>query len=121
MKELNLLNHLIENVIKITTKCYDDVLNEEYENIENDFETRGKMLDIIMTIQENLSSAPTTKNSNIIVQYNNQLNQLVERVKAFDAQILENLQKEQSKTQIQIAKAFKNKENFKGYNLNNIK
>lgn len=121
MRELKLLNHLMENVIKITTKCYDDVIDENYEDVESDFETRGKMLDIIMTIQEKLSSAPTTKDSDIIIQYNNQLNQLVEQINVIDVKILENLQKERTKTQIQIAKAFKNKENFKGYNLNNIK
>lgn len=121
MKELKLLSHLMENVVRITEKCYQEVLSENYDHIDENFELRGKMIDIILTIQENLSSAPTMKNSKVVQEFNNQFNQLVDYIHEVDNEILLNLEKERSKTQIQIAKTFKNKENFKGYNLNNIK
>lgn len=121
MRELKLLNHLMENVVKVTAKSYEEVMRGEYENLDEDFSLRGKMIDIISTIIENLSSAPAAKNSAIVAQFNNQLNQLVDELAKIDQEIVEKLEKERSNTQIQIAKTFKNKENFKGYNLNNIK
>ena len=89
MKELKLLNHLIENIVKITNKSFNDVQNEIFDQVETDFETRGKMLDILLTIQENLSCAPIAENSSIIVQFSNQLNQVVEEIKVIDSKILE--------------------------------
>jgi CRISPR/Cas system CSM-associated protein Csm4 (group 5 of RAMP superfamily) len=51
----------------------------------------------------------------------NIINSLTEKLTNIDDIITSCLQHEKEKTQNEIAKAFQNKENFKGYNLNNTK
>ena len=121
MNELDLLNNLIESVVKLTQQSLADAQNSNFDRIDSYIEERGKAIDIITFLLEKLNINPTYNNSVTITQYNNQLNQLVELIKKSDHDLVKFLEEESTKTQNQIAKTYKNKENLKGYNLNILK
>lgn len=121
MNELSLLNNLIESVVRLTQKSLTDAQNSNFDKIDYYIEERGKALTIIELMLEKLNINPVYNNSETITQYNNQLNQLVSLIHQSDEQLVKYLQEESIKTQNQIAKTFKNKENLKGYNLNDLK
>jgi hypothetical protein len=120
MKEINLINDLINRVVDLTTVCLDLADEGQYEELNSVMDRRGKILDIISVVREkiNTNSLPGDE---FISQFNNQVSLLINEIIRMDDYIVSCLKDEKEKTQIQIAKTFKNKENLKGYNLNNLK
>lgn len=121
MQELELLNNLLESTVKLTNQLMTEVENGNFDRLDFIVEQRGKALTIINHLTEKLHMNTNLKNSKTITLYNNQLSQLVELIEQSDDLLLNKLSEESLKTQNQIAKTFKNKENLKGYNLNFIK
>lgn len=84
-------------------------------------ENRSRVINIIFHLDENLQleqkEAPIEK----IEQINRLVVDMIGSINNYDEKIQEYLVREKLITQNEIAKTHKNKENFKGYNLNNTK
>ncbi len=120
-----LLTDLIEKAVKISQECVNQVNMGDFEALEDLIKKREKVISVICTVHERLTLEQTSlKNEGHkedAVLYNNQLNLLLGKISEFDDFIVSKLDEEKDKTQIEIAKVFKNKENLKGYNLNCLK
>jgi hypothetical protein len=84
-------------------------------------ENRSRVINIIFHLDEKLQleqkNAPTEK----VEQINRVVVDMIASINNYDEAIQEHLLQEKIITQNEIAKTHKNKENFKGYNLNDIK
>jgi RNA processing factor Prp31 len=120
-----LLTDLIEKAVKISQECVIQVNCRDFEALDSLIKKREKIISVICTVHERLTLEQTSlKNigqKEDAVLYNNQLNLLMNKISEFDDFIVASLDEEKNKTQIEIAKTFKNKENLKGYNLNCLK
>lgn len=85
----------------------------------NILENRSRVINIIFHLDEKLQLE--NQNTPIDEQRENLVLGLIQAINTFDDKIQEYLLKEKLITQNEIAKTHKNKENFKGYNLNNTK
>jgi hypothetical protein len=111
----NLLE-FIEKSFMLTRDALKAVQNNEFDKVIAIMENREKALNIATTFSERLALYPEQDE-----EFNNQLNQVVARITNMDDIITSCLEHEKNKTQFEIAKTHKNKENFKGYNLNKLK
>jgi hypothetical protein len=120
-----LLTDLIAKAIYISQQSVQMVDAFQFDKVEELTRKREKVISIILTLHERLElSQQIVKNTTErerAIAFNNQLNLLIEKISEFDEYIMLRLNEEKDKTQIEIAKVFKNKENFKGYNLNCLK
>jgi hypothetical protein len=121
----DLLTDLIAKAILISQQTVERVDALQFDKVEELTQKREKVISIILTLHERLDLSQqilkNTAESERAVAFNNQLNLLIEKISDFDEYIMLRLNEEKDKTQIEIAKVFKNKENFKGYNLNCLK
>lgn len=120
-----LLTDLIEKAVKISQECVKQVNTGDFESLDGLIKQREKVISVISTVHERLTleqnSLKDKGQREDAILYNNQLNLLLNKISEFDDFIVTKLDEERDKTQIEIAKAFKNKENLKGYNLNCLK
>ena len=120
-----LLTDLIAKAILISQQTVESVDALRFDRVEELTQKREKIINIILTLHERLDLSQqilkNTAESDRAIAFNNQLNLLIEKISDFDEYIMLRLNEEKDKTQIEIAKVFKNKENFKGYNLNCLK
>ncbi|MCO4753012.1 MAG: hypothetical protein KC478_00950 [Bacteriovoracaceae bacterium] len=84
---------------------------QKYEQALGILDNRARVVNIILHLDEQYG----------LPSDNNQLNQLLSEISQMDQKIYDLLSHEKLITQNEIAKTRKNKENFKGYNLNNLK
>ena len=85
----------------------------------NILENRSRVINIIFHLDEKLQLE--TKNTPLGEQEENLMIDLIQAINSSDDKIQEYLLKEKIITQNEIAKTHKNKENFRGYNLNTTK
>ena len=116
-----LLYEVIEKTILISTQCVRYVDEEDFEKLDSTMAEREKLINIIQIIYDRVLLRETRVKTESNQAFNDQVNQLIAEIMKMDSYILEKLEKEHKNTQIEIAKVFKNKENFKGYNLNCLK
>ncbi len=123
------MNDIQEQLVTFLEKSYELtrlalklVQQKDYEKLNEVLDNRARAVNIIQSLSEKLSlyaskeSAPSS-----LSEFNNQVSQVIEKINSMDEIITSCLEHEKDKTQFEIAKTFKNKENFKGYNLNNLK
>ena len=120
-KNYELFADLFEKIIFVSRKCLDCAESKDFEQLNFLVEQRDKLISITQTIHERLTLEQTSMDSNIAIEFNNQVNELIEKMNEMDEQVLIKLHEERDNMQIEIAKSFKNKENFRGYNLNCLK
>ncbi|MFT6630723.1 MAG: aspartate/tyrosine/aromatic aminotransferase [Bacteriovoracaceae bacterium] len=123
MKEIQgQLITFLEKAYQLTTQALKLVQEQDFEKLHLVLDNRERAVGIIQSLSEKLSLySKNTDSPEAFQEYNNQVNQVIEKISAMDDIITSCLEHEKNKTQFEIAKTFKNKENFKGYNLNNIK
>lgn len=114
MNAQELIYKLIEKAVILTADAMSLSTSDNIEDINKLISHRDHILNIFSNTYERLEK-------NLNQEYKNQLNQLIVQIMDMDQLILENLEKQKEKVQIDIAKIFKNRENFKGYNLNTLK
>jgi hypothetical protein len=85
----------------------------------NILENRSRVINIVFHLDEKIQVE--TQTPPIDEQKEKLVVDLISAINSFDDIIQEYLVKEKLITQNEIAKTHKNKENFKGYNLNNTK
>lgn len=120
-KNYELFTDLFEKIIYVSRKCLDCAESGDFEQLNFLVEQRDKLISITQTIHERLTLEQNSMDSSIAIEFNNQVNELITKMNEMDEQVLLKLNEERDNMQIEIAKSFKNKENFKGYNLNCLK
>ncbi len=120
-----LLTDLLEKAIRLSKQCIHSVDTNEIENLADMIATREKIINVILTIHERLdleqNNLKNSKEREFALEFNNQVNLLIVKISELDDELMVKLSEEKDKTQLEIAKVFKNKENLKGYNLNCLK
>jgi hypothetical protein len=113
----------LEKAYELTTQALKNAQASEFEQLNTLLENRERAINVIQSLSEKLSLYPANENEapNSLIEFNNQVSQVIDKINSMDEIITSCLEHERNKTQIEIAKTFKNKENFKGYNLNNLK
>jgi hypothetical protein len=106
----------IERSYLLTREAFKAVQEKNFDEVVRILDNREKAINIASTYSERLSLYPNQDE-----EFNNQLNQVVERINKLDDIISSCLEHEKNKTQFEIGKTHQNKESFKGYNLNKIK
>ena len=117
------LIEFLEKAYNLTRLALKAVQNKEFEQLNDILNNRERAINIILTMSERLELHQKSKEetSQDMVAFNNQVSQVLDKINQMDEIITNCIIHEKSKTQFEIAKTHKNKESFKGYNLNNIK
>lgn len=106
---------------EMSATCIELLNQKEFNSALNVLDNRSRVVNIIMHLDEQIRLEQDEETNEARESLNNQVSQLLSDIDAKDAVIAELLNKEKILTQNEIAKTSKNKENFKGYNLNNLK
>ncbi|MBD64106.1 MAG: hypothetical protein CME62_02790 [Halobacteriovoraceae bacterium] len=119
----NNLIEFLEKAYQLTINALKEAQNGEFDKLNNTLENRKRAINIIDSLSQQLAlhQKNPDHNKELAEQFNNQVNQVINKINSVDEIMMACLEHEKSKTQFEIAKTFKNKENFKGYNLNNTK
>ena len=117
----NTLIDFLEKAYNLTTQALKLVQNNQFEELNQVLNNRERIINIIDSLSEQLALHQRNREPSEYEAFNNQLNQVIQKIQSIDEIITNCLEHEKNKTQFEIAKTFKNKENFRGYNLNNIK
>jgi len=126
---MNNLPEIQETLILFLDKSYGltkDALryvqNKEFDELNTALDNRERAIGIVESLSEKISlHGKDVTLVDSLVAFNNQVDQVIEKIHAMDSIITSCLEHERDKTQFEIAKTYKTKENFRGYNLNNIK
>lgn len=117
-----------ENLITFLEKAYELTVaslklaqSKNFEELVKVLDNRERAINIVQSLSENLALHQKNKPKEAYVDFNNQVSQVIEKIHSMDEIVMTCLEHEKEKTQFEIAKTFKNKENFRGYNLNKIK
>ncbi|MBT4790981.1 MAG: hypothetical protein HON90_05380 [Halobacteriovoraceae bacterium] len=126
MKELQDLQEniitLLDNAYNLTRQALKQVQSRDFEKLVEVLDHRERAINVINSLSEKLHLYGKNPNTPIsLIAFNNQVSQVIEAINNMDDIITTCLEHEKEKTQFEIAKTFKNKENFKGYNLNSLK
>lgn len=123
MKEVqDQLIDFLEKAYQLTQAALKAAQNKEFKNVEQILDNRERALNVIVSLSEKLALYQKNPNApKTIEEFNNQVSRVIEKIFQMDELITSCLVHEKEKTQNEIAKTFKNKENLKGYNLNNTK
>ena len=116
----NLISFL-DKAYALTIKSLKLVQNQEFEELNTVLANRERAINIIDSLSQNLSMFQSKMEQNEFNEFNTQVSQVIEKINGIDEIVMSCLDHEKNKTQFEIAKSFKSKENFKGYNLNNVK
>ena len=123
MKETqeNLIQFL-EKAYDLTTQALKSAQAGDFDALVNILDNRERAINIVQSLSENLAlHQKNSEEQELVKQFNSQVNLIIEKIHSMDEIIQTCLEHERDKTQFEIAKTFKNKENFKGYNLNKIR
>jgi aconitase B len=122
---LDLQNKIIsftEKAYLITRECVRACDSKNPERVNDLIGERDKVLSIIQSYQENLSIYKLNDEQKVIMEeFKTNLSKIISSIIKKDEYILEYLNEEKKNMQSEIAKVYQNKENLKGYNLNNLK
>lgn len=112
--KLLLINDLVIKAYDITLDCLEYTNNEEVELTLKKLDERERIINAITMLSEDQQVRENT-------EFTTQVNQVINKIHEQDQKILEKLASLKGKLHFEIAKVFKTKENFKGYNLNSTK
>ena len=115
------LIHFLDKAYTLTQEALKAVQEKEYEKLNILLDNRERAINIIQSLSDNLSLHQKCADQSQVNEFNNQVNQVINKIYSMDDIITSCLNYEKNKTQFEIAKTFKNKETLKGYNLNNTK
>lgn len=122
MKDIqNNLIDFLESAYKLTREGLRLAQEGSVDKLNEVLDNRERALNIVESLSEQLALHQTQMAPSQYEEFNNQVSQVINKIIDMDSIITDCLLHEKNKTQFEIAKTFKNKENFKGYNLNNLK
>ena len=111
----------LDKAYQLTQQALKAVQDKDYDKLNTILDNRERAINIVNSLSENLALHYKNANQDIVNGINNQVSQIINKIESLDEIIASCLEFEKNKTQFEIAKTFKNKENLKGYNLNNLK
>ena len=106
---------------EMSDQCLELLHSKRFDAALDVLDNRGRVVSIIIHLDEQIRITPSEPVNDQGSEENNLVNQLIKSINIKDEEIFELLSHEKLLTQNEIAKTRKNKENFKGYNLNNLK
>lgn len=106
---------------EMSDQCLELLRSKRFDAALDVLDNRGRVVNIIIHLDEQIRITPSEPVNDQGSEENNLVNQLIKSINIKDEEIFELLSHEKLLTQNEIAKTRKNKENFKGYNLNNLK
>lgn len=117
------LIEFLDKAYQLTRLALKQVQEKNYDQLNTLLDNRERALNIVQSLTEKLALYQENSKTPIasITEFNSHVNLIIEKIANIDDIITSCLTHEKEKTQFEIAKTFKNKENFKGYNLNNTK
>lgn len=122
MKNIQIqLIDFLEKAYQLTQESLKLVQAQNFEKLSQTLDNRERAVNIIQSLSEQLALHQKNLKPEEYQEFNNQVSQVINKIESMDEIITSCLEHEKNKTQFEIAKTFKNKENFKGYNLNNTK
>lgn len=116
----NLLQFL-EKAYELTVESLKLAQNKNFEKLIEVLDNRERAINIVHSMSENISLEQKGKDPKQFEKFNNQVNRFTNQIQSLDDIVMTCLESEKEKTKFEIAKTFKNKEDFKGYNLNKVK
>jgi len=120
--KLNFLIQMCFKALEVTQKILMYCDENEFEKVAIALADRESLINIINKLSNSLNEdMKTNKCSDKESQIRESLVKVIEDIRKLDDKILLRLQNAKEDTQIEIARAFKNKENLKGYNLSSLK
>lgn len=114
------LIEFLEKAYNLTVQAQKLAREQKFDELFSVLDNRERAIAISETMSERMSLEHKNAEPEAVKKVNNQVNQLINKIHSLDESITMYLQAEKTKTQNEIAKTFKNKENFSGYNLNKI-
>ncbi|MCT4642538.1 MAG: hypothetical protein N4A33_09615 [Bacteriovoracaceae bacterium] len=115
-KIFELYYQVIEKIVESTAICKQFIYEEKLTDLLIELEKRSQLINIFKSLQLSF------EDKNICTDnLKDEIYNFLNKIKRFDNDILNYLSKEKLNAKIEIAKMHKNKESFKGYNLNNTK
>jgi hypothetical protein len=109
-----IFEEIISQTHEKTHEIINDIKNEMFDKLAIKIEQRELMINIITKLSEDPNLQDWYKN-------NTQLIRIINSILELDNELNEQLVDQKNKLNIEIAKTFKVKENFKKYNLNQLK
>ncbi len=107
---------------ELTRQALKHAQNHEFTQLSSALDNRERAINIVHSLSERLSlHQKSSQNPQLAIEFNNQVSRVIDKINQLDEIITSCLEHEKNKTQFEIAKTFKNKENFRGYNLNKTK
>jgi hypothetical protein len=124
MKHLDLL----ESVYKISMKIFKSASNGAIDEVAYQSENRERLINILESVQ---TQAETSINKItdfadfelmlVIRSWREDVNYWIDKIRNVDSNTTVLLEQLKEEATIEIASVYKNKENLKGYNLNNLR
>lgn len=102
-------------VLETSEQVLKEIANDNIERACNIIHSRDRLLAIIQQVHDEVQDQLNDQG------YKNQLNQLINKISELDQEIILQLQSYKKNVNNEIANLHKKKENFKGYNLNDLK
>ena len=129
--EEKIIRHLsnLDLVKMASEKLYYSCLEADIDRIEFFSKNRGRLVNFVQKQQEEIESIIAEKNKElsnsqsieILKAWVDDISIKTNEIGLLDEKILDELGKEKDKTTQEIATTFKNKDKFKGYNLNKVR
>lgn len=120
-QDLDLLTDYLGKTLSMSRDALKFAQEKNVEELNQTLDNRERIINILMSLHERVSMHLQTQPADLAEQVNAQINQIIEQIDSLDDAVTSFLLSEKNKTQFEIAKTHKNKENFKGYNLNKLK
>jgi uncharacterized membrane protein YqiK len=120
-EKVELQNQIIDftqKAYEISKKCVVLCDSGNAAEVVKLIDEREKILSIIQSLQERLA---LYEKEDYDDEFNENLSEVIQSIIKKDDYIVSKLMDEQKNVQTEIAKVYQNKENLKGYNLNNLK
>lgn len=110
---------LVEKALVLSRVALRQSQLNNLEELNLTLSNRERVINILLSHSENLSLYKDHEQEENVA-FNTQLDQKLNEINKVDQIIVDFLQHQKSLTQVEIAQTFKNKESFKGYNLNKV-
>lgn len=107
----------LETALELSQLCLQLIEEKKHEKALAVLDNRSRVVNIVLHLDETVRGA----GHEVSEEFNNLVSRLITSINERDKIIYERLNQEKLLTQNEIAKTSKNKENFKGYNLNDLK
>lgn len=109
-----IVSDMCNQLYQLTAHALEHLENENIPELVNTLDNRERVINVLNQITQSGNNSINAKTQNLIIEITSEVDKI-------DKFIDEKLHSLRDKVHLEIAKVFKTKENFKGYNLNDLK